>query len=385
MKSFFFNIIDVVFLAHRKHTHANSEAVTSLMLVAETSKDLSSLKEQFSGGMFAVNAFSDAAKTTARQLRSSIMQATSTQKRNVAKVEQDKERDATQKVRETAAAATLALKEESEKTPAIYLTTTDVPQVVVAQSGFQREWDVDVPQLFPENVVEGMADFKASKAVQLMFATFAGAYKKTKNFKEQHSYTEPIKKGKGLEAVEEFLSKGVFHADSPVKPIAFEGSSAAMLKGVLATRWLCGSNPKKRFEQPARNGFANLRFQIGGKAPLYIVMPHKLGSIYGDNLDKVVESVKNMDDHLMQALINANSIYKVTVEPWAVLYIPAGSITYEDHVDGVLSYSMRTPLLPTTKFTLDAYTVFARLAKEAKRPAADKMEEVVEILKTSLT
>ena len=50
----------------------------------------------------------------------------------------------------------------------------------------------------------------------------------------------------------------------------------------------------------------------------------------------------------------------------------------------MLDYSLWTPLLPLSGANCKAYSHFADLAKAGQKPGSDKMDSVVQVLKTAL-
>ena len=260
-----------------------------------------------------------------------------------------------------------------------------MPELEPAEWGLARLWNSSVPQLWRETVVEGLGAFKDSKPVKLMLASFAASYKKTDSFKEKGFYSQPITKSQqGFAEVQAFLSANVFAADSCINDINVEGEAASMLKGVLAARWLWSSDPKKRFEVPARNGFASLRVQLSGTAKLFIIIPSKLGVFFGEGVDNVIEFMTKISANDLENVVKAGAIYKATVPAWNVLYIPTGAITLEDQSDGVLCYSLRVPILPITEDALASYSHFTKLSEHNMKPGVPKMQEVCKLLATAL-
>ena len=79
-----------------------------------------------------------------------------------------------------------------------------------------------------------------------------------------------------------------------------------------------------------------MRVQVAGKVKMLVVLPGKLGPVFGACLNTLMESLKSIDDELMGHAIKAGAVYEVTVEPYSALYIPAGCITFEHQAEGVL-------------------------------------------------
>ena len=197
----------------------------------------------------------------------------------------------------------------------------------------------------------------------------------------------PIRPGKGLEKVDEWLSKSALKTGSQLLEGALSAEDLERVSGltnVMATRWMFGQCSRERFVTPTRNGFANLRFQASSTIRLIIFLQGKIPQVMGKSLDDVLQNIQTLSKEDADLAISNECVYEIRLEPWDLLWLPAGSICLEETVSGHLNYGVKIPMIMRTPAYIDHYTRSAELAEANEKASVEKMKEVCVMLADKL-
>ena len=283
------------------------------VLECDTPEELLEVRDEINKGKAALTSFTEAAKAAAKLLRTACTQS---KKQVEGQASRDQAKAAAQEsvsVRKQAEEAKLAVEARAREVPATYKLHNVFPQVAESKS-FDDEWDPAKPCLIKKEHVMNLDQLRQEPVVQLMFASFGSSHKQTQTFIDTKMYHAPVRSGKGLEKVNEWISKVPLKPGSPLLKGGVDEEDMQRVTGlpnVMGTRWTFGQCAKERFVTPTRNGFANLRFQASSTVRLIIFLQGKLPQLMGKNIDDVTENIQTLSQDDAAILIQNESVYEV--------------------------------------------------------------------------
>ena len=233
------------------------------VLACDTAEELLAVRDQINNGRAALASFSEACKAAAKSLRTACTQA---KKQVDGQAFRDQAKLAAQEgeaVRKQAEEARLAVEARAREVPATYKFHNLFPQVAVSTC-FTEAWDPAKPCIIKKDSVMHLDELRQEPVVQLMSASFGSSHNKTQTLVDTKMYHAPVRPGKGLEKVNEWIIKAPLKVGSPLLKGTVDEEDMQRVTGlpnVMNTRWMLGQCAKERFVTPTRNGFANSRFQ----------------------------------------------------------------------------------------------------------------------------
>ena len=221
-------------------------------------------------------------------------------------------------------------------------------------------------------------DWKADAKLQLCLGNYGGTYKCSTTFKDTSKNEEVVKKEDGrAEVMEMFKSFNIFSPES----IAEEPDDS-QLKWLWNSVFLWGYNPRARFQGATRNGVAQLKVQISGTLRHLVFSTRRLpGDLRQGAVSEIVIRLSQLTSERIETLSDEGVIKQATLQPWEMLYIPAGSLVFEVTTSGTLVFGLRRTVMLCDQQSASQYETLINIYKESKT-SVGKMEEVLAVLKS---
>ena len=183
------------------------ETELAKLLVCDSAEAMLEIQEILTKGKKDIIAFTDAMKASARSLKGSVANF----KRHHDGTHARAEAAALAQEQSLQAAAAQSAKAELEKRakeiPPTWKHCSKFPAVATTNDGFASAWYPSVPCFFAAAGVAKLEELKKDPAVQLMFASFGGSYKRTNSFTQSKLYSAPVEAKKGLEQINTWVAE----------------------------------------------------------------------------------------------------------------------------------------------------------------------------------
>ncbi len=202
--------------------------------------------------------------------------------------------------------------------------------------------DIDLPFIMKKNAK--IAEWSNSSKIQIALGSFGGRYKKTDSFQAHGKAQMTIFSKEGKEE-----SMALINGIMSLIPSANKVTQENEFERITQTLWLFGYDPSLCSISATPNGMAMLKVLAYGEVKWLVMECSSLlaalrtelqqDSISLDDLEGLVgklssESLENCKKHGLKC-------YSCLQQPNDLVYVPAGWITAEQSVKGMLIYGLR--------------------------------------------
>ena len=343
------------------------------MAEINTIKELDGLKSVWTKGVAQLQKFIVAAKTCPKKLKGCIANAKRAELRRLGDTSAAAAEEI-KKLAESRRRAAAAIKAEETAVPNLYLFE-GIPEVGRSNCKTILQ-ELAEPHVFSELCAD--KDWKADAKLQLCLGNYGGTYKRSTTFKDTSKNEEVVKKEDGRAEVMDMIKS--FNIFSP-ESIAEEPDDS-QLKWLWNSVFLWGYNPRARFQGATCNGVAQLKVQISGTLRHFVFSTRRLpGDLRQGFVSGIVTRLSQLSSVRIKALSDEGVIKQATLQPWEMLYIPAGSLVFEATTSGTLVSGLRRTVMLCDQQSASQYETLINIYKES-RTSDGKMEEVLAVLQS---
>ena len=156
------------------------------------------------------------------------------------------------------------------------------------------------------------------------------------------------------------------------------------VKAVVTTPWSWGTNPTLKTAGFLRNSLAQVKLVASGKVRHLTVKTSKLSGDLrtGESMEDICKKVGQCSDDRITEFTDQGIILEAVVEPWQMVYIPTGSIVFEEVLSGNLVFGVCRALLVRTAAAHAQYNTCVEMFTQMGK-GTGKMDVVVGLLKPS--
>ena len=240
--------------------------------------------------------------------------------------------------------------------------------------------DIDERFLFDDVSEVGGHKWRTDPKLQLMFGNFGSSYKRTATYKQDGWVLEPVPKDDGRQEVTKLFDSCTFVPEAARFDMGKVDGKA--VKAVVATPWSWGTSPTLKTSGFLRNSLAQIKLVASGKVRHLIVKTSKLpGDLRtGQSMDEICKKIGQCSDDRLRDLTDQGVIAEAVVDPWQMLYVPAGSIVFEEVLSGNLVFGVRRAMVVRTAAAHAQYNCCMEMFKQMGKNMG-KMDVVIGLLK----
>ena len=354
------------------------ESLVENMMDADTVGELAELTKTATEGHGNLKAFTDALSECAKKLKTAYANATRAHLRKKTDTSAAVA-DENKKILAQKKAAAEVIRTMEQAVPNIH----KFDKFKKVRSGPIGELeDADEPFIFSDVAEFGNRKWRTDPKLQLMFGNFGSSYKRTATYKQEGWVLEPVPKDDGRAEVTSLFDS------CPFLPEAARFDTDTIedkaVKAVVTTPWSWGTNPTLKTAGFLRNSLAQVKLVASGKVRHLIVKTSKLpGDLRtGESMEDICKKIGQCSDDRITEFTEQGIILEAVVEPWQMVYIPTGSIVFEEVLSGNLVFGVRRALLVRTAAAHAQYNTCVEMFTQMGK-GTGKMDVVVGLLKPS--
>ena len=243
-----------------------------------------------------------------------------------------------------------------------------------------KDIDIDIPFILKKNAK--IVEWSNTSKMQVALGSFGGRYKKTDSFQAFGKAQMPLYSKEGKEETMEFVN--YFMSLIPVTNKVMQENDFSRITSAL---WLFGYDPSLCSISATPNGMAMLKVLAYGEVKWIVMETASLiaalrtelqtDSIGFDDLEEKVGSLTadTLENCKKHGLKSFSCVQKAN----EAVFVPAGWITAEQSVSGMLIYGFRSTLLLRSEASHSSYEALIGLHVVSKKPVA-KMQEALDLM-----